>query len=129
MSIYNDPVGKTIKSIDDDNDLVFVVVDGENEYRYGVQHFQDCCESVSLVSTDGDLHDAVGKVITAWDEWSDDLEDASESGTRSVFTIEYRDDEGDTKTLRFEWHGYSNGYYGEGVSFFQYTADGNYSRW
>ena len=125
----NDLIGKTIKAISTGNDeLDITVTDGEKDYRYGVRHFQDCCESVSLVKTDGSLYDAVGKVITDVAAYSDSI-NWNGGGTRSVYRIEWKGEDGWEETLWLEWHGHSNGYYGEGVSFFEYREDGTYSYW
>ncbi len=125
----NDLIGKTIKAISTGNDeLDITVTDGEKDYRYGVRHFQDCCESVSLVKTDGNLYDAVGKVITDVSAYSDSIH-WNGGGTRSVYRIEWKGEDGWEESLWLEWHGHSNGYYGEGVSFFEYREDGTYSYW
>ena len=123
----NDLIGKTVKVISIDNDeLDITVTDGEKDYRYGIRHFQDCCESVSLDSVDGNIHNMIGKKITDAYSMISDLpyEEYSGSGTRSVYRIVAEDD-----YLWLEWRGRSNGYYGEGVTFFQYDDDGSYSRW
>ena len=84
----NDLIGKTIKAISTNNgELDITVTDGEKDYRYGVRHFQDCCETVTLVKTDGSLYDAVGKVITDVSAYSDSINGNGE-GTRSVYRIE-----------------------------------------
>ena len=125
----NDLIGKTIKAISvDDDELDITVTDGEKDYRYGIRHFQDCCESVSLVKTDGSLYDAVGKVITDVSAYSDSINGNGE-GTRSVYRIEWKGEDGLEESLWLEWRGYSNGYYSEGVSFFEYREDGTYSYW
>lgn len=119
-------IGKTIKAISvDDDELDITVTDGEKDYRYGIRHFQDCCENVSLDSVDGNIHNMIGKKITdAYSMISDLPYEEYRGGTRSVYRIVAEDD-----YLWLEWHGRSNGYYGEGVTFFQYDDDGSYSRW
>ena len=73
-------------------------------------HSQDCCESVSIESIDGDFADIIGSPLTLADE-------ATEAG----------DDDGGTSTWTFyrfgtikgyvtvRWLGESNGYYSESV--------------
>lgn len=129
MGDERDLIGKTIKAISTGNDeLDITVTDGETDYRYGIRHFQDCCESVSLYKADGDLHEMIGKKITdVYSTCTDITRDEYGGGTRTVYCIEF---EGEyTSSLWLEWHGYSNGYYGEGVSFFKYREDGTYSYW
>ena len=51
-----------------------------------------------------------------------DCSNTHECGTRTTFTLSTGDN-----SLILVWEGYSNGYYGEGVSF--YERDGSGSRW
>ena len=67
--------------------------------------------------------DLTGKTIVSIDGLdSDCVVITTECGTRTTFTLSTGDN-----SLILVWEGYSNGYYGEGVSF--YERDGSGSRW
>lgn len=118
---FSDLTGKTIVSIDGlDSD--HVVIKTECGKTYGMQHFQDCCESVSLKEVLGNPSNLIGTPIRYANSDTSDCSGTYESGTRTTFTLSTGDD-----SLILVWEGYSNGYYGEGVSF--YEDDGSGSRW
>lgn len=101
-----------------DTDVIkFTLVDGRELIMH---HEQDCCESVIVESITGDLADAVGAVILDASESIEserpkelpkpDYED--ESCTWTTFRITPA-----KGTVSIRWHGSSNGYYSESVSF------------
>lgn len=87
-------------------------------------HNRDCCESVTIVSVEGDLakvlyaevleatQDADNSGVGWRPEWGEKPADCytDESVTRTVFTFHTKD-----ATLRVVWIGTSNGYYSESV--------------
>lgn len=113
--------GLTIASIDGLGDD-YVVIKTECGETYGMQHFQDCCESVGIKQVFGMAADIIGVPVDHADQSTSDCSGEYSSGTRTTFTIHTRNG-----TLIIIWEGYSNGYYGEGVSF--YEDDGSGSRW
>lgn len=109
-------VGKRIVRVDgltQDSDLVeFLCDDGT---RYGMLHFQDCCESVTLDEFDGR---ASGLVTSASERTEKGVRDEwGGSFTHTFYVIET---EGGTLHLR--WNGESNGYYSEAVYFCERAA-------
>lgn len=118
---FSDLTGKTIVSIDGlDSD--HVVIKTECGKTYEMQHFQECCESVSLTEVLGNPSDIIGTPIRYANSDTSDCSNTHECGTRTTFTLSTGDN-----SLILVWEGYSNGYYGEGVSF--YERDGSGSRW
>lgn len=118
---FSDLIGKTIVSIDGlDSDHVVIKTECGKTYR--MQHFQECCESVSLKEVRGNPSSIIGTPIRYANSDTSDCSSIYECGTRTTFTLSTGDD-----SLILIWEGYSNGYYGEGVSF--YEDDGSGSRW
>lgn len=92
----------------------------DNGEKYIMEHQQNCCESVSIHDIYGDLRGLVGQKVEETDEAVEDLTEDCESGTMTRFIIRTNE-----QTVQITWHGYSNGYYGEGVSFYKEGG----SRW
>lgn len=111
--------GLTLTSINNISDcrIVFTADDGAVFTMY---HAQDCCESVEVESITGDLTDLLGTPIL--------LAEEATSGQRpaDLPAPEY-EDESHTWTfyklatakgyVDIRWHGSSNGYYSESVTF------------
>jgi hypothetical protein len=108
-------VGKTIKDIIrskpiDDDEIIFVC---DDDTRYRMYHYQECCESVNIEDiVGGDLNNLIGKYII----------DAYESNNGNY--TEYSDEEWTFYTIItmeityvIRWYGSSNGYYGTSVNF------------
>lgn len=77
-------------------------------------HQQDCCESVYLAETIGDLQDLVNEPILEGSEEINDASKPEEWDTTTWTFYKLRTRKGGV-TLR--WVGTSNGYYSEGVDF------------
>lgn len=110
---FEEMVGHTITKVTVDDDSVhFIIEDGE---EYILQHIQDCCESVSIESIDGDIQRLVGSPVTlAYESYrSSKSELRYESCTWSFYTIGTVID---TVSIRF--FGSSNGYYSETAEFY-----------
>ena len=96
----------------EDNDaLLFADLQGS---VYLMTHNQDCCENVWLDDVCGSWDDIKWEEILEAIETSEDMPNASESGTWTFYT--FKTFKGSV-TLR--WCGESNGYYSEGVDLYQ----------
>lgn len=90
---------------------------------YLLWHDQDCCENVSIIKTDGNISDLIGaEIIEATEIISNEipigLTDSSycdESNTWTTFILV----SAHGHRVVIIWHGSSNGYYSESVSFDQ----------
>jgi hypothetical protein len=107
-------LGQTIRNLFiNDDSVIFECASGE---RYMMHHVQDCCESVKVLGTFGDLPSIIGFPITNAVENDDEPENHGEeiyeSGTWSRFFIST-----ERGTVEIRWLGQSNGYYSEDVSF------------
>lgn len=102
------------------DEIKFYCSDG---YLYTMKHFQDCCESVTIDTIDGDLDDLIySEILMAECEskrGDDDGTGYSESSTWTFYKF---------ATIKgyvtIRWYGTSNGYYSEGVDF--YRSEENY---
>ena len=102
-----------------EDEIKFYCSDG---YLYTMKHWQDCCESVTIDTIDGDLSDLIGsKILMAECESKDGTtnDEYSESSTWTFYKF---------ATIKgyvtIRWYGTSNGYYSESVDF--YRSDENY---
>jgi len=141
----NELVGKTLKDVhhDKENEALFFLT--EDGVGYVMQHFQDCCESVTIESIVGDLQDLVGTPILVAEERASGQRDGEKLGTVPDFIyIEAwkakRDYVPESETWTFytfrtikgtvdvRWYGTSNGYYSEGVDFERTASDSDPDR-
>lgn len=117
---FEDLAGKTLAQVDvnwddyNDDYIKFVTTEGETFLMY---HEQECCESVSIESIEGELVNLLNHPILL-------AEEVTESGK-----IDDEDEWDGTQTWTFyklatikgyvdiRWNGSSNGYYSESVSF------------
>lgn len=114
-------IGKTLASVvrgvgNDDDEIVFVTIDGET---YKLYHFQDCCEHVAIEDIAGDLQDLVGSPILMAEEASNSEEtpppdDSSEVESYTWTFYKFATIKG---YVTIRWFGSSNGYYSESVDF------------
>ena len=118
--VFADLLGKTIVAIRGQEigseRMEFDCADGTS---YAMYHSQDCCETVELEDICGDLADLLGTpLLRAEDRESEDVpEGTSKSDESNTWTFyELATIKGGV-TIR--WHGSSNGYYSESVSFAQ----------
>lgn len=112
------------------DELVLRCEDRQRSIKHDVRgfrfyHNQDCCESVNIISIEGDLMALIGETILEATQDSDSAEynwpegwlprpawvgSICESATRTVLT--FRTKHG---TVKIVWLGESNGYYSESV--------------
>lgn len=112
-------IGETIVSISGmDTGGVEVVIETASGRTFRMYHVQDCCENVYIDATYGCANSILNKVVDETTYFTDNYDGAYESGTISRFRI-YCD--GDY--FEVKWIGTSNGYYGEGVSFYETTGE------
>lgn len=129
--------GKTITAIEKtDDEIKFATSTGE---VYRMYHEQDCCESVSIDEVVGDLDDLIGSPIVRAEERCGEppesvLADRAKAKADATAKGDYYwDEESETWTfyelatnkgsVTIRWHGSSNGYYSESVSFELINAD------
>ena len=120
---FKDLVGKTLKSIridkgDDDDIIVFTDTEGK---KYQLNHYQDCCECVTIEDICGDIGDIIGNPIMVAEEVQHEQNvnpegaEADDSDDSFTWTFYKLDTCKGGVTIR--WLGESNGYYSESVSF------------
>lgn len=102
------------------DEINFYCSDG---YLYTMKHFQDCCESVTIDTIDGDFDDLIGsKILMSECESKKGEDDGSGYSESSTWTFYKFATIKGYVTIR--WYGSSNGYYSEGVDF--YRSEENY---
>lgn len=107
-------VGKTLTRIvrsygHEREDLTFHTVDGET---YRMFHEQDCCEEVVIEDICGNLDDLLRSPILIADERTKKAEEGYDSITWTFYELATV-----KGSVTIRWHGTSNGYYSEAVSF------------
>ena len=116
----NELVGKTLRSIEYNEDTDELEFHTTDEERYLLFHDKDCCEYVYLEDIIGDLADLIGPpiIIAREDTNAEDpgkLPDSDDSYTWTFYNIATIKGH---VTLR--WYGSSNGYYSESVDFVRF---------
>ena len=134
---FDDLIGCRITAMAIDGDEVRFTAQSQRDetvYTCVFCHSQDCCESVSIhESSSYDGSELIGCTIESVSLESSDIPDLDyESGTCTNLFLEYETvsdyGERETNMLYVVWHGYSNGYYGEGITA-SITTDGSRNRW
>jgi hypothetical protein len=106
--------------------VVFKVVGGD---EYALKHFQECCEQVDIESIVGDLEDLVGSPVlvaeerTSKDEPVVDVRGDGAWGGHWSNTWTFYELATIKGSVTIRWHGSSNGYYSEAVSFVKVERD------
>jgi len=109
--------GKIISKIENNNyDEILITLD--NGEKYKLYHDQNCCESVSIESIDGDLKDLIGNPLLIAEEVSN--EDNTVQDEHHTWTFYKLSTIKGSVTIR--WHGTSNGYYSESVDFIKLNS-------
>lgn len=109
-----------------DDEIVFKFSDGNIVKMF---HDQDCCESVSINDTDGDIQDLVGGIVTQFDETSNGDDGESPHEYSSSWTWTFYNIATTKGFVNIRWLGESNGYYSEGVTVATPNADGGFCSW
>lgn len=124
MAEFSDLLGKTLKEIkynsNYDDQITFITEDGK---EYIMKHYQDCCESVSIESIDGDIQRLIGSPIMTAEKVTKDDNTEDENGYKdaaAMWTFYKLGTIIDTVTIR--WYGTSNGYYSVSVDFYEAGA-------
>lgn len=115
---FEDLAGKTLEQVDvnwDDDYIKFVTTEGETFLMY---HEQECCESVSIESIEGELSNLLNHPILLAEEVTEsgkiDDEDQWDVSTQTWTFYKLATIKG---YVDIRWNGSSNGYYSESVSF------------
>jgi hypothetical protein len=112
-TIFDKMIGQTFDTVTGQrqgDEMVFTNTNGVHTFY----HNQDCCESVSIDTIDGDVSDLVGSPILMAEE-VDNL-DAPDRGDE-FYTWTFYKFATAKGSVTVRWYGSSNGYYGEGVSY------------
>ena len=123
MIQFSDLQGKTLANIEGkvgSEKIVFTTIDNE---RYIIDHYQDCCESVTIEDIVGDLGDLIGNPVLMAEE----VVNEGNVNPEGVTIPEYQDSFTWTfyklATIKgyvtIRWYGASNGYYSERVDFYK----------
>ncbi|OCX63715.1 hypothetical protein BFM98_12875 [Lysinibacillus sp. AR18-8] len=106
-------LNKTLISIEQDgnDELYFLTAEGD---KFKMYHEQDCCESVWLEETIGDLEDLIGNPLLMADEV---IESPPESDNYESATWTFYKFATIKGYVTLCWVGESNGYYSESVNF------------
>lgn len=116
-------LGKTIAEITGmepgSEEIIFRCTDGTS---YRMHHDQDCCESVSVEDVCGDAEDLLGSPILQAEESTNENE--TPEGVKppeypDSYTWTFYKLATDKGYVTLRWLGESNGYYSEGVSFYE----------
>jgi len=111
-------LGMTMLSVEDrGSDLLFTAACGRS---FRMWHDKDCCETVELIDTCGDLEDLVGSPLVISEEaGSGDTSGIEPSDDSSTWTFYKFSTAKGHVTLR--WFGESNGWYSERPAFSEVT--------
>lgn len=109
-------VGETLTYIDVDNDNNEIMLTTSSGRTIRIFHYQDCCESVRIVDTEGNWHDLIGKVLV--EATHDETGEGDDWGHETKTTLTFRVD---GATVISRWVGESNGYYSESVDIEELT--------
>jgi len=115
-------VGEVLTHIDVDEVENIILLTTKSGRQIKIFHDQDCCESVSIETTEGNWDKLVGKVIeeARQDEFYN-LDpkpgEYAESWTRTNLIFRVND-----QTVISKWIGESNGYYSESVNIEEFRS-------
>lgn len=111
--------GQTLKSVEISPEKDRVEFETEDGKKFSLYHSQDCCETVVVSDVCGDLKDLIGSPLLVAEEAESDttpesvkLEYQPESQTWTFYKLATI-----KGSVDIRWHGTSNGYYSESLSF------------
>ena len=121
---FSELFGKTLTKIigleTESETVTFICSDGS---EYVMYHEQDCCESVSIEDVCGDISCLIGYPLTLADEsTSDENPEGITKEYQESFTWTFYKLATIKGYVTIRWYGESNGYYGEGVSFYKWVT-------
>ena len=132
VRIFDELIGRTVKSVetrrDRDGDVLSIVVEtgnGRDTLQYEFSHSQDCCEDVRIEEVVGNWGDIVGRrLLMAEEVWHrGEVPDGAPKKRDEWYLESYTWTFYKFVSIRggvtVRWLGESNGYYGEGVSFYR----------
>jgi hypothetical protein len=116
----SDLIGLTVKFIDVGPDSIMITTECDRKFMF--YHDQDCCESVGIYDSKGDLKSLVGKrleyvgreVCDIPEDVTYEERDDSYTWTNLIFRTT-------NETVISRWIGESNGYYSENVDLEEIT--------
>lgn len=105
--------GKTLTSVDcyRNEDLIYFKTSEGQIFK--MYHHQNCCENVGIEDICGDLNDLVGSPLIVAEE----ITEESHIENREIGTLTFYKFATAKGSVTISWHGASNGYYSEEVSF------------
>ena len=109
-------VGEILTNIDVSDDTVMMTTKSGRQIM--LYHSQGCCESVSILSTDGEWRELIGKPLLIVEEEIDGSA-ACDYGSKTETTFTFGVD---GATVINRWIGESNGYYSESVDIKEITS-------
>ena len=111
--------GKTLVSIDKDDDDTVLVFETDDGTKYRMEHQQDCCERVYLEEIFGDLTDLLNTPILHASERTsgENPVDYKSDKYQDRFTWTFYELRTIKGSVTLRWYGESNGYYSESVDF------------
>lgn len=118
-STFPTMIGLSMETVESNGAVDALVFRSTCGKTFTFQHHQDCCESVSIESIDGDLSDLVGSPIVRAEEVSNDGSDPERQDCNEDYVTQWTFYKFETVkgSVTVRWCGTSNGYYSTGVSF------------
>ena len=109
---------KEIKGEVGDDEIFFIT---NEDRKFKLHHYQDCCESVDIEDICGDLGDLIGSPILVAEE-VDNERDVNPEGVKipeyqDSFTWTFYKLDTAKGGVTIRWYGESSGYYSESVDF------------
>lgn len=119
-NVFSNMLSKVMVTVEGHRGDDIMTFTSECGKKFIFQHYQDCCESVSIEDICGDVEDLVGSPILMAEEVSN-VGDVPACDYESYTWTFYRF--GTAKgNVTVRWLGTSNGYYGEGVDYSEADA-------
>lgn len=103
-------VGEVLTHVDVDETAGEILLTTKSGRQFMLHHEQDCCESVTIKSTEGDWKKLLHKKLkeVKWEEEGDSTDYGTCTRTDITFIV-------NRHTVVSKWFGESNGYYSESV--------------
>lgn len=103
-------VGVTLAKVEQSHDVLLFTLNDDRKFKF--YHEQDCCESVAIDDVNGDWLGITGSPLLVAEERIST--DDNDYGTETWTFYTFRTVKG---SVDVKWHGESNGYYSERVSY------------